>query len=160
MLNHLREHVLRGKRARNGAIWTQAGQRTSLSQEMREEEEEAEGQTESWEKALRLTLSFRLKPRQRAATKTFLTGWGNEMFTVKGSGVGWGVGTDKPGHTRCSRALVGTVTVCYSSEQQHFLRRAVRNGDLGAPHLLTYPIWRFHFSQELSDELFGVFLCL
>lgn len=32
----------------------------------------------------RPTLSFRLKPEQQPATKTFLTGGGNEMFTVEG----------------------------------------------------------------------------
>lgn len=34
--------------------------------------------------AIWLTLSFRLKPEQQAATKTFLAGRGNEMFTVRG----------------------------------------------------------------------------
>ncbi len=34
--------------------------------------------------AIWLTLSFRLKSKQQPATKTFLTGWGNEMFTVRG----------------------------------------------------------------------------
>lgn len=72
----------------------------------------------------------------------------------------WGVGgADKAGHTRRSSAPVQTVTVCYSYEQRHFLRRAVWNGELGAPHFLTYPIWQFHFSKELSDKLF-VFVCV
>lgn len=59
------------------------------------------------------------------------------MFTVKGSVWGGG-GADKAGHTRRLKAPVQTVTVCYSYKQRHLLRRAVRNGELGASHFLTY----------------------
>lgn len=66
---------------------------------MQPEVEEAEGaNVVARDGRPRLTLSFRLKPEQQAATKTSMTGRGNEMFTVTGEegggrwGWGWGIG--------------------------------------------------------------------
>lgn len=77
--SHLKRQVLHFERSK------QQKQSVNLS---RPKDRSAEGgggsrPTEN-RRALRLTLPFRLKPEQRGATEMLLTGWGNEMFTVRG----------------------------------------------------------------------------
>lgn len=120
-------------------------------------EEEAKRQIESGGAAIWLTLSFRLKPEQQAATKTFLTGWGNEMFTVRGliRVPTWDV------RMHLFRLSLFATDVEWAIQKNRCHYRAVKNGNLCAPPppRLIYPIcvsthplqFQFHTTPQISN---------